>query len=124
MLVLEQRRLKNIDIISMMTSNKMNGVTCSVASATTSSSALPENLPQGMAEQVVCLNDSKAGMDGLDLDKINKIITENSEGSKFYEHKRKRKERLEQKAEEVRQQYEKLSQSAIEESERKVIMIL
>jgi len=76
--------------------------------------------PGSTKQQIISLNDSKAGMQGLDLEKINKIITESSEGSKFYEHKRKVKERLEQKAREMRQQYDGLSSSAIEESQRKV----
>lgn len=38
----------------------------------------------------MALNDNKAGMEGLDKEKINKIIHENSVGSRFYENEKKK----------------------------------
>lgn len=39
---------------------------------------------------LMTLNAHKAGMQGLDTQKINQIIAEASKGSKFYQHKQKR----------------------------------
>jgi len=39
---------------------------------------------------LMTLNANKAGMEGLDTEKINQIIEEASKGSKFYQHKQKR----------------------------------
>ena len=44
--------------------------------------------------QRMALNDHKAGMEGLDKEKINKIIFEASKGSKFYENERKKEKRV------------------------------
>jgi hypothetical protein len=46
---------------------------------------------------VMKLNDHKAGMDGLDVTRINQIIEEASKGSKFYLHKQKTQERIDKK---------------------------
>ncbi|XP_043191021.1 DNA polymerase kappa-like isoform X2 [Amphibalanus amphitrite] len=43
------------------------------------------------------LNDTKAGMEGLDTDKINQIIEEASRGSKFYNHKKQRQEKIDER---------------------------
>ena len=48
------------------------------------------------------LNDHKAGMQGLDVDKINDIIEKASKGSKFYEHKKKSQERGDKKVAEMK----------------------
>ena len=40
------------------------------------------------------LNDSKAGMEGLDKDRINAVIEEASRGSKFYAAKTRAQERI------------------------------
>lgn len=48
------------------------------------------------------LNDHKAGMQGLDVDKINDIIEKASKGSKFYEHKKKSQERVDKKVAEMK----------------------
>lgn len=46
--------------------------------------------PEKQQLGVMRLNDQKAGMQGLDVTKINQIIDEASKGSKFYQHKMKR----------------------------------
>lgn len=38
---------------------------------------------------ILCLNTTKAGMEGLDKEKINAIVAEASKGSKFYDAKSK-----------------------------------
>ncbi|XP_029295124.1 DNA polymerase kappa isoform X2 [Cottoperca gobio] len=45
----------------------------------------------------MALNDNKAGMEGLDRDKINKIIMESSKGSRFYENELKREQQVNQR---------------------------
>ena len=47
--------------------------------------------------RVMKLNDHKAGMQGLDITRINQIIEEASKGSKFYLHKQKNQERIDKK---------------------------
>ena len=45
--------------------------------------------PSSSGLKVLSLNMTKAGMEGLDKDKINAIVAEASKGSKFYEAKSK-----------------------------------
>ncbi|XP_069793619.1 DNA polymerase kappa isoform X2 [Narcine bancroftii] len=68
-----------------------------------------ENLDRSTANNAgilsrVALNDNKAGMGGLDKEKINKIIMEASKGSRFYENEQKREEQVNQRIEKMLQQ--------------------
>lgn len=45
----------------------------------------------------MALNDHKAGMEGLDKEKINQIIFEASKGSKYYENEKKKEKRVKEK---------------------------
>ena len=45
----------------------------------------------------MALNDHKAGMQGLDKDRINQIIFEASKGSKYYENEKKKEKRVKEK---------------------------
>ncbi|KAK7080378.1 hypothetical protein SK128_018365 [Halocaridina rubra] len=54
-----------------------------------------------MAPQTLALNTHKAGMEGLDVEKINEILQKASEGSKFYHHKQKCQKRLDAKISEM-----------------------
>ncbi|XP_037087770.1 DNA polymerase kappa-like [Pollicipes pollicipes] len=58
-----------------------------------------DGLPSSGRSQLATmkLNDSKAGMEGLDTDKINQIIEEASRGSKFYAHKKQRQEKIDER---------------------------
>ncbi|XP_015275851.1 PREDICTED: DNA polymerase kappa [Gekko japonicus] len=47
------------------------------------------------------LNDNKAGMQGLDKEKINKVIMEASKGSKFYEHELKKDQQVNKRIEKI-----------------------
>ncbi|KAH9524683.1 hypothetical protein Btru_027523 [Bulinus truncatus] len=49
---------------------------------------------------VMTLNDNKAGMEGIDKEKINQIIYEASKGSKFFENEQKKEEKLNQRIKE------------------------
>uniref|UniRef100_A0A672H342 Polymerase (DNA directed) kappa n=1 Tax=Salarias fasciatus TaxID=181472 RepID=A0A672H342_SALFA len=49
----------------------------------------------------MALNDNKAGMEGLDRDKINNIIMETSKGSRFYENELKKEQQVNQRIEKM-----------------------
>ncbi|XP_066512870.1 DNA polymerase kappa-like isoform X2 [Hoplias malabaricus] len=49
----------------------------------------------------MALNDNKAGMEGLDRDKINKIILETSKGSRFYENELKKERQVNERIEKM-----------------------
>ena len=53
------------------------------------------------------LNDQKAGMEGLDKDRINKIIHEASKGSKFYENERRKEEKTKERIKAMKSGLEK-----------------
>ena len=53
------------------------------------------------------LNDGKAGMEGLDKDRINKIIHEASKGSKFYENERRKEEKTKERLKAMKSELEK-----------------
>jgi len=55
------------------------------------------------------LNDQKAGMEGLDKEKINKIIHEASKGSKFYENEKRKEERVKQRVQEMKKELAKFT---------------
>ncbi|NXC41037.1 POLK polymerase, partial [Penelope pileata] len=66
------------------------------------------------------LNDNKAGMQGLDKEKINKIIMEASKGSKFYENELKKDEQVNQRIEKMMQLKEKITQQQLLKAQLKV----
>ncbi|NWT55452.1 POLK polymerase, partial [Erythrocercus mccallii] len=55
------------------------------------------------------LNDNKAGMQGLDKEKINKIIMEATKGSKFYENELKKDQQVNRRIEKMMQLKEKIT---------------
>ncbi|KAM6303654.1 DNA polymerase kappa isoform 3-T6 [Podargus strigoides] len=55
------------------------------------------------------LNDNKAGMQGLDKEKINKIIMEATKGSRFYENELKKDKQVNQRIEKMMQLKEKIT---------------
>uniref|UniRef100_A0A7M5X7L2 DNA polymerase kappa n=2 Tax=Clytia hemisphaerica TaxID=252671 RepID=A0A7M5X7L2_9CNID len=68
------------------------------------------------------LNDGKAGMQGLDKEKINKIIHEASKGSKFYENEKRKDERVQERVCEMKRDLAKFTETdkkkAIVESDK------
>ncbi|XP_006820883.1 DNA polymerase kappa-like, partial [Saccoglossus kowalevskii] len=56
------------------------------------------------------LNTNKAGMEGLDKEKINSIILQASKGSKFYENEQKKEQLLNNKIEQMKEQLGKLTE--------------
>ena len=62
------------------------------SSSSTSSASISASTSSSMMR--VKLDDTKAGMKGLDKDRINKIILEASKGSKFYQNEQRREREL------------------------------
>uniref|UniRef100_A0A3Q2P160 DNA polymerase kappa n=1 Tax=Fundulus heteroclitus TaxID=8078 RepID=A0A3Q2P160_FUNHE len=74
-----------------------------------------ENLLSRMA-----LNDNKAGMEGLDRDKINRIIMEASKGSRFYENELKKEQQVNQRIEKMMQQKTRLTEQQLQRAQAQV----
>ena len=53
------------------------------------------------------LNDQKAGMEGLDKERINKIIHEVSKGSKFYENERRKEQKTKERIKAMKSELDK-----------------
>ncbi|XP_076061856.1 DNA polymerase kappa-like isoform X2 [Oratosquilla oratoria] len=83
-----------------------------------------EDFAEGTSEKPACmsgpqtlaLNTHKAGMEGLDAAKINEIIQKASEGSKFYQHKKKCQERLDAKISDMNRRCMELTQDQIDKA--------
>ncbi|XP_038257957.1 DNA polymerase kappa isoform X2 [Dermochelys coriacea] len=61
----------------------------------------------------VGLNDNKAGMQGLDKEKINKIIMEATKGSRFYENELKKDQQVNQRIEKMLQLKNKITSQQV-----------
>ncbi|XP_037536999.1 DNA polymerase kappa [Nematolebias whitei] len=68
----------------------------------------------------MALNDNKAGMEGLDRDKINKIIMESSKGSRFYENEMKREQQVNQRIEKMMLQKAQLTEQQLNKAQAQV----
>ncbi|CAJ1068895.1 DNA polymerase kappa [Xyrichtys novacula] len=68
----------------------------------------------------MALNDNKAGMEGLDRDKINKIIMESSKGSKFYENELKREQQVNQRIEKMMLQKAQITEQELKKASAQV----
>uniref|UniRef100_A0A671TSF2 DNA polymerase kappa n=1 Tax=Sparus aurata TaxID=8175 RepID=A0A671TSF2_SPAAU len=68
----------------------------------------------------MALNDNKAGMEGLDRDKINKIIMESSKGSRFYENELKKEEQVNQRIEKMMLQKAKITEQHLKKAQAQV----
>ncbi|XP_051533060.1 DNA polymerase kappa [Myxocyprinus asiaticus] len=79
------------------------------------SSGFGEGLLSRMA-----LNDNKAGMEGLDRDKINKIILEASKGSKFYENELKKERQVNQRIKRMMEQKAKITKEQMKQAQAEV----
>lgn len=69
--------------------------------------------------QMMKLNE-KAGMQGLDLEKINEIIENSSKGSKFYNHKKNLQAKLDQRIAAMQARLNELTFEQLSKSETKV----
>ncbi|CAC5364700.1 POLK [Mytilus coruscus] len=61
------------------------------------------------------LNDNKAGMDGLDKEKINQVILEASKGSRFYENERKKEQQMNKRIEEQKIKLQQITESQLKQ---------
>ncbi|KAL3866832.1 hypothetical protein ACJMK2_044093 [Sinanodonta woodiana] len=61
------------------------------------------------------LNDDKAGMEGLDKEKINQIIYEVSKGSRFYENEKKKDEQVNKRIQEQYDKIQKINESQLKQ---------
>ncbi|XP_072244168.1 DNA polymerase kappa [Leuresthes tenuis] len=68
----------------------------------------------------MALNDNKAGMEGLDRDKINKIIMETSKGSRFYENELKREQQVNQRIEKMMLQKAQITEQQLKKAKAQV----
>nr|XP_046242907.1 DNA polymerase kappa [Scatophagus argus] len=68
----------------------------------------------------MALNDNKAGMEGLDRDKINKIIMESSKGSRFYENELKRDQQVNQRIEKMMLQKAQITEQQLRKAQAQV----
>uniref|UniRef100_A0A8C8A1S7 DNA polymerase kappa n=1 Tax=Oryzias sinensis TaxID=183150 RepID=A0A8C8A1S7_9TELE len=68
----------------------------------------------------MALNDNKAGMEGLDRDKINNIIMESSKGSKFYENELKKDQQVNQRIEKMMLQKANITQAQLKKAQAQV----
>ncbi|XP_068615404.1 DNA polymerase kappa-like, partial [Brachionichthys hirsutus] len=68
----------------------------------------------------MALNDNKAGMEGLDRDKINKIIMESSKGSRFYENELKREQQVNQRIERIMLQKAQITEQQLNKAQAQV----
>ncbi|XP_039660232.1 DNA polymerase kappa [Perca fluviatilis] len=64
----------------------------------------------------MAINDNKAGMEGLDRDKINKIIMESSKGSRFYENELKREQQVNQRIEKMMLQKAQITEQQLKKA--------
>ncbi|CAH1797487.1 unnamed protein product [Owenia fusiformis] len=70
------------------------------------------------------LNDNKAGMTGLDKEKINRIIMEASKGSSFYENEQKKEKQMEVRLEEQKRKLAAIPAHKILEGEKQADRLL
>uniref|UniRef100_A0A8D1MFA8 DNA polymerase kappa n=1 Tax=Sus scrofa TaxID=9823 RepID=A0A8D1MFA8_PIG len=66
------------------------------------------------------LNDNKAGMEGLDKEKINKIIMEATKGSRFYGNELKREKQVNQRIENMMQQKAQITSQQLRKAQLQV----
>ncbi|XP_062905335.1 DNA polymerase kappa [Mobula hypostoma] len=70
------------------------------------------------------LNDNKAGMGGLDKEKINKIIMETSKGSRFYENEQKKEQQVNQRIEKMLQQKMQITEHQLKKRQQQMDRIV
>ncbi|KAL0979277.1 hypothetical protein UPYG_G00183110 [Umbra pygmaea] len=68
----------------------------------------------------MALNDNKAGMEGLNRDKINKIIMDSSKGSRFYENELKKEQQVNQRIEKMLQQKAHITEQQLSKAKAQV----
>lgn len=67
--------------------------------------------------KILELNASKAGLQGIDKDHVNKVIQEASKGTPYYEHQQKRQKRINVKIEAMLAELKTLSLAQLQASQ-------
>ncbi|XP_064474343.1 DNA polymerase kappa-like [Ornithodoros turicata] len=70
--------------------------------------------------KILRLNATKAGLQGVDKEFVNKVIQEISKGTPYYEHQQKRQQRIDKKVEAMLCELSKLSPAQIQPEEEKM----
>uniref|UniRef100_A0A8C7FHE3 DNA polymerase kappa n=1 Tax=Oncorhynchus kisutch TaxID=8019 RepID=A0A8C7FHE3_ONCKI len=73
-----------------------------------------------LTHRKMALNDNKAGMEGLNRDKINKIIMESSKGSRFYENELKKEQQVNQRIERMMLQKAHITEQQLSKAQAQV----
>ncbi|KAM6930832.1 DNA polymerase kappa [Xenentodon cancila] len=68
----------------------------------------------------MAINDNKAGMEGLDKDRINTIIRESSKGSRFYENELKRDQQVNRRIEKMMLQKAQITEQQLKKAQSQV----
>ena len=73
----------------------------------------PSSSSSSSLAAVMELNDTKAGMEGLDKERINAVIEEASRGSKFYAAKMRAQERISRQVEDMKGRLSRLPEAEV-----------
>ncbi|XP_061585948.1 DNA polymerase kappa [Cololabis saira] len=79
----------------------------------------PSSTEEGFLSRMA-INDNKAGMEGLDRDRINKIIMESSKGSRFYENELKKEQQVNQRIEKMMLQKAQITEQQLKKAQSQV----
>ncbi|KAH8042522.1 hypothetical protein HPB51_023850 [Rhipicephalus microplus] len=74
--------------------------------------------------KILELNASKAGLQGIDKDHVNKVIQEASKGTPYYEHQQKRQKRINVKIEAMLAELKTLSPAQLQASQHQMDIIV
>lgn len=77
------------------------------------STETPSSTTSGRGLKTMALNDTKAGMEGLDVQRINQVIEEASKGSKFYIHQQNQQDKLNARMQSIQESFKNLSEEQI-----------
>lgn len=97
-----------------------SGSATAPAPSTSASTSGSSSFSASAEIKLMGLNDSKAGMAGLDVESINRKIQEASKGSKFYLHKKAVQEKLDRKVQQMKEQAKRYSPSQLKSAEKEV----
>ncbi|XP_052280237.1 DNA polymerase kappa-like isoform X2 [Dreissena polymorpha] len=78
----------------------------------------------GAMVQRMLLNDNKAGMQGLDKERINQIIYKASKGSKFYENERQKEDQMKRRIADQKEKIDQISAEKLKEGEMEADCLL
>ncbi|XP_063877300.1 DNA polymerase kappa-like [Scylla paramamosain] len=92
--------------------------------AVTKKSELKGTMDASSGPKNLSLNTHKAGMEGLDTEKINEIIKRASEGSRFYQHKQKHQQHLNEKLEVMKKEAASFTKEQTEKATKQMDQLI